>query len=81
MWCTFANVTAALDYDTNELIKNFLTLTFRNGFLLLIQRSMRVTRTSAIAINHILTNRVLENKIQSGIIKTGISDYFSIFTV
>ena len=34
MWCTFANVTAALDYDTNELIKNFLTLTFMGSYSL-----------------------------------------------
>ena len=39
------------------------------------------TRTSATAIDHILTNRVFENKIESGIIKTDISDHFPIFTV
>ena len=56
-------------------------MVFQNGFLPLIQRPTRVTRTSATAIDHILTNRVLENKIQPGIIKTDISDHFPIFIV
>ena len=50
-------------------------------FLSLIQRPTSVTRTSTIAIDHILTNRVLENKIQSYFTKTDISDHFPIFTV
>ena len=70
----------ALDYDTNDVVKNFINLVFQNGFLSLIQRPTRVTRTSATTIDHILTNRVLENKIQPGIIKTDIRNYFPIFT-
>ena len=71
----------ALDYDNNEVVKNFFNLAFQSGFIPLIQRPTRVTRTSATAIDHILTNGILENKIQSGIIKTDISDHFPIFTV
>ena len=71
----------ALDCDTNNVVKNFFNLVFQNGFLLFVHRPMRVTRTSATAVEHILSNRVLENKIQSGIIKTDISDDFPIFTV
>ena len=71
----------ASDYDTNKEVKDFFNLVFQNGFLSLVQRPTRVTRTSATVIDHILTNRVLENKIQSGIIKTDISDHFPIFTV
>ena len=52
----------ALDYDTNEVVKNFFNLLFQNGFLLFIHRPTRV-KTSATAIDHILTNRVLVNKI------------------
>ena len=70
----------ASDYDTNKEVKDFFNLVFQNGFLSLVQRPTRVTRTSATVIDHILTNRVLENKIQSGIIKTDISDHFPIFT-
>ena len=32
-----------LDYDTNEVGKNFLNLVFQNGFLSLIQRPTKVT--------------------------------------
>ena len=71
----------ASDYDTSKEVKDFFNLVFQNGFLSLVQRPTRVTRTSATVIDHILTNRVLENKIQSGIIKTDISDHFPIFTV
>ena len=35
----------ALDYDTNEVVKNFFNLIFQNGFLPLIQRSTKITRT------------------------------------
>ena len=48
----------ALDYDTDKIIKNFFNLVFQNGFLTIIQRPTRTTRTSATAIDHILTNRV-----------------------
>ena len=71
----------ALDYDTNEVDKKLFNLVFQNGFLPLIQRPTRTTRTSATEIYHILTNRALENKIQSSIIKTDISDYFPILAV
>ena len=71
----------ALDYDTNEVVKNNFNLVFQNGFLPLIQRPARVTRTSTTAIVHILNNRVLENKIQTSFIKTDISDNFPTFTV
>ena len=36
----------ALDYDTNKVVKDFFDLVFQNGFLSLIQRPTRVTRTS-----------------------------------
>ena len=39
---------------------------------------MGVTRKSATAIDHILTNIVLENKIQFGIIKTNIISQYSL---
>ena len=48
------------DYDTNEIVKNVFNLIFQNGFLPLIQRPTRVTRTSATAIDHILTIRVIK---------------------
>ena len=68
----------ALDYDTKEVVKSFSNLVFQNRVLPLIQRPMRVTRTSTTAIDYVLTNRVLENKIQSGIIKTDIVSQYSL---
>ena len=68
----------SLDYDTNEIVKNFFNLVFQNRFLPLIQRPMRVTRKNSTAIGH--NNRVLGNKIQSGIVKTDICNHFPIFT-
>ena len=66
-----------LDYGTEEVVKSFSNLFFQNGFLPLIQRPTRVTRTSTTAIDYILPNRVLENKIQSDIIKTDIVSQYS----
>ena len=68
----------ALDYDTKEVVKSFSNLVFQNRVLPLIQRPMRVTRTSTTAIDYVLTNRVLENKIQSGVIKTDIVSQYSL---
>ena len=68
----------ALDFDTKELVKEFFNLVFQNVFLSLIQRPVGVTRKSATAIDHILTNTVLENKIQFGIIKTDIISQYSL---
>ena len=44
----------ALDYDTNEVVKDVFNLVFQTGFPPL--RPTRVTRTSATAIDHILTH-------------------------
>ena len=43
----------SLDYENNEPVKNFFNLVFQNGFLPLIQRATRVTKTTATAIDHI----------------------------
>ena len=40
-----------------------------------------MTRTTATAIDHIITNTAVESDIQSGIIKSDISDHFPIFCV
>ena len=70
----------ALDYDANEVVKNFFNLVFQMNFYPL-SKELREFRTSASVIDHILTTRDLENKIQSHIIKTDISNHFPIFTV
>ena len=71
----------SFDYDNNELVKKLFNLTFQSGFLPLIQRATRVTRTTATAIGHIITDAILESIMHCGIIKANISDHFPIFTI
>ena len=71
----------SFDYDNNALVKNFFNLIFQSGFLPLIQRATRVTRTTATAIDHIITNAILESTMDSGIIKAKISDHFLISSI
>ena len=58
--------------DNNELVKKLFYLIFQSGFLSLIQRAIRVTRTPATAIDHIITDAVLESIMHSAIIKANI---------
>ena len=71
----------SFDYDNNESVKKFSNMIFQGGFLPLIQRATRVTRTTATAIDHIITDAILDRTMHSGIIKTQISDHFPIFTI
>ena len=71
----------SLDYEYNEPVKNFFNLIFQNGFLPLNQRATRVTKTTATAIDHIITDTICKNKMTSGITKTDITDHFPIFTI
>ena len=59
----------------------FFNLIFQRGFLPLIRRATRITRTTATAIDHIITDAILESTIHSGIIKANISDHFPIFII
>ena len=49
------------DAPDNVLVKVFFNLIFQRGFLPLIQRATRVTRTTATAIDHIITDAILES--------------------
>ena len=60
--------------------KTVFMVIFQNEFLPLIQRATWVTRTTAIPIDHIVTDIILESTMHSGIIKANISDHFPIFT-
>ena len=71
----------SLDYESTEPVQNLFILVFQNGFLPLIQRATRVTKTTATAIDHIITDAIFKNKMTSGIIKTDITDHFPIFTI
>ena len=45
------------------------------------QKATRVTRTTATAIDYIITDATLESLMHSGIIKANISDHFPIFAI
>ena len=46
-----------------------------------MNRPTRVTKSSATVIDNILTNTIIDSHIQSGIIKTNISDHFTVFSL
>ena len=52
---------------------------FRFGMIPTINKPTRVTRQTASAIDHIMTNSIMDTGFKSGIIKTDISDHFPIF--
>ena len=51
------------DYETNEAVKNFFDLALQKFLIPLINRTTRITRTTAAAIDHILTDSYSENDI------------------
>ena len=52
---------------------------FRHGLIPTINKPTRVTRSTATAIDHIITNSVINAEFKTGIIKTDISNHFPIF--
>ena len=68
-----------LDFETNKNVQDFLNLMFRYNVIPLTNKPTRVTRHSANAIEHIITNSVIgHNDFKSAIIKTNLSDHFPI---
>ena len=66
-----------LDFKTNKNLQDFLDLMFRYNMILLTKKTTRVTRHSAYAIYHIITNSVADhNAFKRVIIKTDLSDHF-----
>ena len=70
-----------LDYENNTKVKNFFNMIFQHGLIPVINKPTCVTKKSASAIDHIITNSFLTNEIKTGIIKTDVSDHFPIFLI
>ena len=70
-----------LDYNKNDKVTKFPILTFEYGFVLVINKPTRVTKNTATAIDHIITNSLLHRTLNTGIIKLDISDHFPIFLI
>ena len=68
-----------LDFETNKNVQEFLNLMFRYNMIPLTKIQARVTKHSANAIDHIITNIVIgHNDFKSAIIKTDLPDHFPI---
>ena len=55
----------SFDYDNSALVEHFFNLIFQSGFLPVIQRAARITRTTAIATDHIINDAILEGTMHS----------------
>ena len=67
------------DYIKNKKVVKFMNLTFEYGLVPVIDKPTRVTKNTATAIDHIVTNSLLHRAINTGTIKLDISDHFPIF--
>ena len=67
-----------LDYDKCSKVHNFLNLLYENGMIPTINKPTRVTRKTATAIDHILTNQFINVAFKTAIFKTDISDHFPV---
>ena len=53
-----------IDYETVTKVKNFFNLIFEHGLIPVINKPTRITKKSATAIDHIITNSFLKNDIK-----------------
>ena len=67
-----------LDHDSNKKVHDFLNIIYRNSMIPTINKPTRVTRKTATAIDHILTNCFIDGTFKTAIFKSDISDHFPI---
>ena len=67
-----------LDHENSRKVRDFLNLIYQNGIIPTINKPTRVTRKTATAIDHILTNSFIDIIIKTGIIKFDVLDNFPI---
>ena len=70
-----------LDHDKCSKVHNFLNLLYQNGMMPTISKPSRVTRETATAIDHILTNRFKNVDFKTAIFETDISDHFLVCSI
>ena len=71
----------SLDYSRNTHVCDFFLFVFQKGIFPVIIRPIRVTKSSATVIYHILKNTIISSHIQSGTIKTDVSGHFAVFSL
>ena len=62
----------------NKNKNSILNLIYQNGMKPTINKPSRVTKKTATAIDHIITNSFVENTFKTAIIKSDVSDHFPI---
>ena len=67
-----------LDHNANRKVYNFLSLIYQNGMIPTINRPTRVTKKTATAIDHILTNSFVETVFKTVIFKSNIFEHFPV---
>ena len=67
-----------LDHDNCKKVQNFLDLLFQNNIIPIINKPTRVTKKTATAIDHIITNCFVDTNFKTAIFKSDISDHFPI---
>ena len=65
-----------LDHGSARKVHDFLNIIYGNGMIPTIKKPTRVTRTTATAIDHILTNSFTDRNFKTAIFKSDVSDYF-----
>ena len=58
-----------LDHESNKKVHNFFNIIYRNGMIPTINQPTRVTRATATAIDHILTNSFVDKNFKTPIFK------------
>ena len=67
-----------LDHDNCKKVQNFLNLLYQNNIIPIINKSTSVTKKTATAIDHIITNCFIDTNFKTAIFKSDINDYFPI---
>ena len=65
-----------LDYEKCKKVQEFLSLIYENSIIPTINKPTNVTRQSAIATDHVLTNCFANFDFKIAIFKSDVSDHF-----
>ena len=70
-----------IDYQSNAKVRNFVNLIFQHSLVPIVNKPTRVTKNNTTLIDYIITNSFTDQDNLTGILKTDISDHFSIFNI
>ena len=69
------------DFETNKKVESFVNFMFEFSMIPTINKTTRVTKHTATAINNIITNCIINRDFKSAIVKTDLSDHFPIIFI